>query len=753
MDAEEIPAPEAHWFAEIVFDRPVDQPYTYSVPVELEPQIAVGKRVEVPFGRGDRTTIGFCVQLSQVKPVHPTKPILKVLDDEILLTAELLRLTRWMADYYLCSWGQVLQAVLPAGVREQAGMRTEYKLEAIPAVELPDHIASLTPKQTAIVKFLRRQTEPIHYREVMRQTKSTIGPINTLLSKGLVRKVMQKVDRELDSPGSTTRVPPPVLSGDQAAVWAELEAALRNPGYQAFLLHGVTGSGKTEVYLRAIEEVIRQGKEAIVLVPEISLTPQTIERFRGRCDSIAVLHSSQTDAERGIHWRRVAAGQVQVVVGARSAIFAPTRKLGLILIDEEHETSFKQESTPRYHARDVAVMRARLENIPIVMGSATPALESWQNAQRGNYRTLSLPNRVMNLPMPPVVLVDLRHENRNNRNAGAISETLEREMRNALQAGGQVMLLLNRRGFSTYVTCPTCGYVANCENCDLALTFHKHRSTMVCHHCGYEANPISLCPKCSKLTIRYQGHGTEKLHEEIQQKFPDRIVQRMDSDTMTKPGSHERVLDAFRNGLIHILLGTQMIAKGLDFPNVTLVGVINADVGLHLPDFRSAERTFQLLAQVAGRAGRGPKGGKVLVQTYTPEHPGISLAAQHDYLRFAQEELAQRQIHQYPPFQRIARIIIRSERQEAAETFAARLSGAFREAERISVMQGEAIPVRVLGPAEAPVFRLNGFYRYHFQIQSPSPGRLHQVIREVMTVMKAPGNVEFVLDIDPYSML
>src|SRR5262249_15358266 len=405
-----------------------------------------------------------------------------------------------------------------------------------------------------------------------------------------------------------------------------------------FLLYGVTGSGKTELYLRAIEEVIRQGKEALVLVPEISLTPQTIQRFRGRCGQVAVLHSHLQTAQRGGHWRRIASGQAQVVVGARSAVFAPTRNLGLIVIDEEHETSFKQESTPRYHARDVAVMRARIENVPIILGSATPSLESWHNAERGQYRKLTLPNRVLDLPLPQVALIDLRHDRHPGGRQHAISPSLERAMRQALDRGGQVMLLLNRRGFSTYLHCPSCGRVEQCKFCDLALTYHKDRDITLCHYCGYEGEPPTKCTECGLDVVRYQGLGTQKLQAEIEAKFPGKVIRRMDSDTMRRPGSHQKVLDAFKNGEVQILLGTQMIAKGLDFPNVTLVGVVNADLGLHRADFRAGERTFQLLAQVAGRTGRGPQGGRVLAQTYCPEHPSIHLAAAHDYEAFAAKD-------------------------------------------------------------------------------------------------------------------
>jgi primosomal protein N' (replication factor Y) len=479
-------------------------------------------------------------------------------------------------------------------------------------------------------------------------------------------------------------------------------------------------------------------------VPEISLTPQTVSRFRGRCGEVAVLHSQLGDAERAGQWRRVHNGQVQVVVGARSAVFAPTNNLGLIVIDEEHENSFKQESTPRYHARDVAVMRARLAEIPVVLGSATPSLESWHNAQDGRYTLLKLPSRVLDRPLPKVQLVDLRHEKPKGK-LHAISPPLERAMRDALRTGGQIMLLLNRRGFSTYVSCPSCGYVAQCQHCDLAMTFHRQRVRLLCHYCGFEREPLDACPQCQKASIRYAGTGTEKLEEEIAEKFRGSVARRMDSDTMRKPGSHDQVLTAFRSGLIHILMGTQMIAKGLDFPNVTLVGVINADTGLHIADFRSAERTFQLLAQVAGRTGRGPRGGRVIVQTCTPEHPAIALAALHDYDRFVAWEMGHRKEHQYPPFQRLARLIVRGKDAGAASAFAELLAGEFQRLKPPAV--------QVLGPAEAPIFRLQGYHHYHFQLQSPGPAPLHQLLRQVLPAARPPSGVEFTVDVDPFSML
>jgi primosomal protein N' (replication factor Y) len=771
------PAP-AVLFADIVFDRPLDHAYTYAVPEALAARIGAGKRVEVPFGKGGKGTAGFCVRVTDVPPTsgYEIKTVTRVLDDDAIVDDHLMKLTRWMADYYLCGWGQVLHAVVPAGARDNAGTRVASFVEPLPKDKLPNPLPTVTPQQKAALDKLKKENRPLEILQLARLAKCTTGVVAGLVKKGLVRKFSERI--ETDASGANhapegaeddaTPAPPIELNADQIRVWEQLKGALQTGGYHPFLLYGVTGSGKTEVYLRAIEEVVRQGKEVIVLVPEISLTPQTLARFKGRCGNLAVLHSHLTDAERGGYWRRVATGHIQVVVGARSAVFAPTRKLGLIIIDEEHENTFKQESTPRYHARDVAVMRARLEGIPILMGSATPSLESWANAERGNYTLLGMPNRVENRPLPAVKVIDLRHEPKAPGRHGAIGPTLEAAMRQTLKDKGQIILLLNRRGFSTHVHCEACGHVAQCAHCDLALTFHRTKSALVCHYCGFETAPFQKCPACEQPSMRYQGLGTEKLQAEIEEKFPGNVCQRMDSDTMSKPGSHQRVLDAFRDGLIQILVGTQMIAKGLDFPNVTLVGVVNADVGLHLPDFRSAERTFQLLAQVAGRAGRGEKGGNVLVQTFTPDHPCITLASHHNYGEFAKLELVHRKQHRYPPFERMARLIVRSEKEEAASQFADVLAGAFKEAmKRIPAPPSgfvslpantdtpapKAAPVRLLGPAECPVFRLNNFYRFHFQVQSDSSAVLHEVLRTVLAVAKPPSNVEFQVDIDPYSML
>jgi primosomal protein N' (replication factor Y) len=758
--AEEPAVVTASGYAEIVFNRPLDHAYTYAVPAEWQAELAVGKRVAVPFGAGNKATTGFCVGLSDDPPSRPAKSILQVLDRDPLVTPALMKLTRWMADYYMCGWGQVLNAVVPAGARLQSGSRNVQMLELLPPIMRPNPLPPLSPKQQSALEILEATGKALPIGDLARKANCGPSVLRGLVEKGIARRKVGRVEtadlEETAAPAENGEDRPvaPTLTPDQDAVWKALAPSLVDSGFKSFLLHGVTGSGKTEIYLRAIEEVVRQGKEALVLVPEISLTPQTIRSFRGRCGEIAVLHSHMHESQRGGYWRRIYHGKVHVVVGARSAIFAPTRNLGLIVIDEEHESSFKQETTPRYHARDVAVMRARLENIPILLGSATPSLESWHNAERGQYTRLELPRRVLDRPMPRVHLVDLRYDKHPDKRFHGIAPSLERAMNSALDQGGQIILLLNRRGFSTNLLCPGCGHVEMCKFCDLAVTFHKDRDIVQCHYCGYEAKPPERCPECGLGQIRFQGMGTEKLEAEIDQKFPRKIVQRMDSDTTQKPGSHKKFLEAFRAGDIDILLGTQMIAKGLDFPNVTLVGVINADVGLHHADFRAPERTFQLLAQVAGRTGRGPRGGHVFVQSFNPEHPSIALAAKHDFLTFAKGEMAHRQKHGYPPFQRMARILIKGKDEAVARAFADSLAEAFSPAMLASQMPGEpAQELRVLGPAEAPLFRLKNVYRFHFQLQSSSSAYLHQVLRRAIPTVKLPHGIELAIDIDPQDML
>ncbi len=735
--------------AEVVFAEPPHGPYDYRVPETLKGTLRAGQRVQVPLGRGGRLVVGYVTSVA-TKPVgtRPLKEVGGIVDSEPLLSPAMLRLTAWMSDYYLCPLGQVLQAVIPAGVRGQAGTR-EMTFLSVPqsiAAQLAAGTLKLGAKQADALRLLAASPRPLTPPELARAATCTLGPIGELRKKKLVAADVRRISQvELDEV-SAPREEHLRLNDDQQLALDRIVAALRAPRHETILMHGVTGSGKTEVYIRAIDEVIAFGRQAIVLVPEISLTPQTRSRFRSRFSQVAVLHSHLSDAERHWHWQRIAAGEVQVIVGARSAVFAPVRNLGLIVIDEEHDHSFKQGEAPRYHARDVALKRAQVENIPLVLGSATPSLEAWHEARQGRFTLVELPKRVSDRPLPLVATIDLRDEVRSRSPRGAISRQLTQAIEQAIREDGQVILLLNRRGYSTHIQCPACGFVAKCPDCDLPLTHHREGDKVLCHYCDYEALAPAKCPDCRFDGIRYSGLGTQRLEAEIAARFSGVPVLRMDSDTMQKPGSHERALQRFRDGDVRILVGTQMIAKGLDFPNVTLVGVINADTALHFPDFRAAERTFQLVTQVAGRTGRGDKGGRVLVQTFSPDHFAIAAAVRHDYHAFAAAELPIRSEHGYPPYTGMIRLIVRGEQEKVTQQFAQQAMDLLRTA----VVQPVA---RLLGPAPCPIARLRAKFRFHALLSSPEPEVLRRAVGETIPKFAPPDGVQWVVDVDPVDLL
>ncbi len=764
-------APEA-WELDAVTLRPVasivlatgpEGPFDYEIPEALsDPShpaalVEPGRRVRVPFGRGDRTVVGYCVDAG-TKPAgqRRLKSVAGVVDARRLFSPAMLRLTRWMADYYLCSWGQVLEAVAPAAVRRLAGTR-EVKLLSL-AEGVAARMGELklrSPQQRKALETLAASERPLTAAELAEAAGCTTAPIQSLVKAGLIEAVKTRISSgSLPSAGRASEGgakvhgedQKPELNPHQRSALASIITALDSQQSRGILLHGVTGSGKTEVYLQAIEHVASFGRQAIVLVPEISLTPQTVRRFAARFPRVAVLHSHMTDVERHHHWQTIARGDVQVIVGARSAAFAPTPHLGLIVIDEEHETTFKQDSAPRYHARDVAWQRALAENVPLVLGSATPSLESWQRTVTGEFQCLSLPTRVLDLPMPQVMTVDLRDPGQTRFSRGAISRPMHQAMTAALRDGGQVILLLNRRGFATHIQCPACGFVLKCEHCDLALTYHRQHNTALCHYCDHEESPPTVCPDCKSPAIRYGGLGTQKLEMEVRSRFPDYTSARMDVDSMRARGSHDNVLSAFQRGEIRILLGTQMIAKGLDFPNVTLVGVVNADTALHLPDFRASERTFQLIAQVAGRTGRGRQGGRVLVQTLNPDHPAIAAAVRHDYEQFANHELALRRAGGYPPYSTMVRVVLRGPQEATVRETAAHLGERLRTA-----AAGEAT-IRVLGPGAAPIARLRGEHRFQLQLQAPEIAQLQALVREATKSFDPPAEVRWTVDVDPWDM-
>ncbi len=564
-------------------------------------------------------------------------------------------------------------------------------------------------------------------------------------------------------------------------------AETRRDAGGTFLLHGVTGSGKTEVYLQAIAHALEQGKGAIVLVPEISLTPQTVERFKARFSSgplrtlVAVLHSHLSSGERHDEWHKIRQGRARIVIGARSAIFAPVEPLGLIIVDEEHEHSYKQEESPRYHARDVAVVRGQMEGAVVVLGSATPSMESFYNAQRGKYQLLEMPTRVDDQRMPVVRVVDMRSEARKARGAPIFSVQLKEAMTQRLERREQTILFLNRRGFSTSLQCPKCGYVASCPNCSVSLTFHRRAALLLCHICGHSAQAPAVCPEkgCRNPEIRYSGLGTEKVEDTLHKLFPHARIERMDSDTLKRKEDYRRILGDFRAGKIDILVGTQMIAKGLHFPNVTLVGIIHADLSLHIPDFRAGERTFQLLTQVAGRAGRGDVEGEVFVQSFTPFHPAIQYARRHDYGGFYEQEIEFREQLKYPPAGRIALLTLKGRnedkvrlsaehvRSELEKALSQRAPDAGVETQTPALPMSSAPAARparqdaggavlrdlvIAGPAPAPLARAETFYRYQLMLRTRAMSRLSREIARLQETLSLPDDVTMAVDIDPVNL-
>jgi len=736
--------------ATVVFVGGPPGDFDYSVPEPLAGEVEPGRRVRVPLGRGNRMVTGYCVRL-ETKPTaslgRPLKPLADVVDRRRLLSPSMLRLTEWIAEHYLCDLGQVLEAVVPAGVRAQAGTRltTMFFVDSETAAKLDQ--LELPKKQAHVIRALAAGG-PMTAVELGRAAGCTRAPIDSLRRKGLIRAKTERATAERPSPPEPARQPHLTLNPDQQAALRTILDAMNSREHRTMLIHGVTGSGKTEVYIQAIQEVVHFGRQAIVLVPEISLTPQTVERFRARFPQVAVLHSHLSDAERHWQWQQIADGGVQAVVGARSAVFAPVPNLGLMILDEEHETTFKQETAPRYHARDVALQRCSAEGVPLVLGSATPSLESWHRAQLGRYELVEMPRRVFDRPLPAVGTLDLKDDAHTRFSRGSISRNLHQAMHQALGEGGQVILLLNRRGFSTHIQCPACGLVFDCPECAIALTHHRAEEIALCHYCDYQVPAPNECPECGFRGIRYSGQGTQRLEAEVRARFPDYRAIRMDTDAMRGRQAHERALAAFRSGEVQILLGTQMIAKGLDFPNVTLVGVINADTALHLPDFRAAERTFQLVTQVAGRTGRGEKGGRVLVQTCNPDHPAIIAAARHDYAAFAAGELPARKMLGYPPFAGMVRLVVRGPAEEVTGEFAGQLGRRL-----IECLKESDSAARVLGPAPAPFSKLRGKYRFQIMALGPNGEKLREAVRKATADLKPTENVQWIVDVDPVDML
>jgi primosomal protein N' (replication factor Y) len=608
---------------------------------------------------------------------------------------------------------------------------------------------SLTSKQKAVIQCLEK-SGPMLLTELTALAETTASPVKTLEKKGLVSISTESIYRNPHEGAELLKTAPLQLMPQQATALEEILLAMKSDQPETVLLHGVTGSGKTEVYLQAISRALDEGKGAIVLVPEIALTPQTVDRFRARFadqpERVAVLHSSLSEGERYDEWHRIRSGEAVIVVGARSALFAPVENLGLIVVDEEHEPTYKQDETPRYHARDMAVLRGRLENCAVVLGSATPALESYANAKSGKYRYVEMTTRVDDRKMPDMRIIDMRVEAQRDGRPQLFSKELIEAIYSRLDRAEQTMIFLNRRGFSSSLVCPECGYTAECTHCSVSQTYHKGRARLICHVCGEEHPVPASCPECGSKEFKYAGAGTEKIEEVMAKLFPKARIARMDSDTMRRKNAHRDLLSQFRVGQIDILIGTQMIAKGLDFPNVTLVGVVNPDHALHMPDFRAGERVFQLLTQVAGRAGRGDISGEVLVQTYTPHHPAVQFSRRMDFDGFCDQELEFRRELDYPPFAHLSCITLRGKQEQAVEKTAETLNYYLEQAVGDSIILSPPVP--------APISRARGEYRWQILLRADKPAQMARAIkRSVAAIKKWPKGVKCTIDVDATSLL
>ena len=738
-------------FVRVIVDRSIRRELDYSVPEALRDRVAVGSRVRVPFR--EKAVLATVVATLEETPAAGVKSIEALLGEKPALSPTLLELARWIANYYCCPIETVLRSVLPQVIRR--GKVTWKKqlfvrLARTPNAEELSHLQKRAPRQAELLSAILDLSAPIPSAELLGRTSLDHSTLRALVRRGWVELREEAVTRD---PHASEKFLPDAeltLNEEQTAALKLIETAIATPeAHPPILLHGVTGSGKTEVYLQAIRATLARGRTAIVLVPEISLTPQTVERFKSRFaddpNDVAVLHSHLSEGERHDEWHKLHAGRARIVIGARSAVFAPLENLGLIVVDEEHETSYKQEDAPRYHARDVAIVRARLEKCAVVLGSATPSLESYFNVQRQKYTLSSLRERVDRCQLPLIRIIDLRQERRKEKSAAILSEKLRGAMEARLTKKEQTILFLNRRGFSTSLLCRNCGKARECPNCSVALTFHRTDTRLSCHLCGHSAAVPKRCPECGQDALIYAGFGTEKVEAYVSALFPQAVVRRMDADSMSRKDAYRETLHAFRTGKIDILVGTQMIAKGLHFPNVTLVGIINADLALHLPDFRAGERTFQLLTQVAGRAGRGETAGEVFVQTYTPFSPSIQFARHHDFAGYFEQELEFRERCDFPPLKHALLITVRSEQETHARFSAETLVRRLREALPNEYSIGD--------PAPAPLEKLQGQYRFHILLRGQAIVMLSRLLRGVLDRLPFPEEVSIAVDVDPYQLL
>ena len=810
-------------YVEVALPIHVFNTFTYRLPGSLQPVAQPGARIVVPLGT--RTVTGYIVAVRDHLNTtalldSDIKDAKEILDSRPIVTPELLQITKWVSEYYVAPWGEVIKAALPPGIspsierfvslteegRKQLSNpdaslsvaarhiltalldRDEYELGALMKdvgraqaartlreLEANKYVAvvqrtssdytkakqqrvvrliksgeinNLTAAQQRVVEYLTHE-DRVPLQTLLPQANVSASTINTLQKKGLIEVAEQPLRRD----PLAGEILPPIqaleLTTAQDGALREIEAAMKQRTYASFLLHGVTGSGKTEVYIRSMRFALEEGGSALMLVPEIALTPVFSRRLKAHFgDRVAIFHSSLSRGERFDEWNRVRAGEARVVIGTRSAVFAPIQRLALVVVDEEHEASYRQQDSPQYNGRDTAIVRARTEGAVVVLGSATPSLESFHNARAGKYRYLELPQRIANRPLATAELVDMRAVFEKHKKPCVFSDELLHAITETRAKGEQSIVLINRRGYSSFVLCRSCGETIQCPNCDVTLTYHRSERVIVCHYCNHRQPAPNQCPTCDGKYIYYVGEGTEQIQALLQERFPQLRIARIDRDTTSRRRTFEKSLTDFSEGKIDMLVGTQMLAKGHDYPNVTLVGVVSVDVGLALADFRAAERTFQLITQVAGRAGRGDRPGRVIIQTYHPDHYALRHASAQDYLAFFQDEIRHRQNHSYPPFVSLASVLVHGPELGRVRADALTLR---KELDNANTERA----CRVLGPAPAPLARLKNEFRYQLFIKSRSRRRLREVSQAAMSAIAKLGvNPRSIsLDIDPVSMM
>lgn len=714
--------------------RSVDRIFHYRVPEEMSEQLEIGSLVSVPFGHGDSVVEGYVVELPEETDCDKLKEVYAVLSPELLFDEKMLALCRFLQKSCFCTLAAAIKAITPPGIGVRRGRADDKIIKgsslAIPSDEalmMLETVRKKAPKQAQIIELLL-QNDFVANADIRLICGASQTAIRALEQKGIIRPQELEVFRNPVDYDKIERTQPPVPTAEQQHAIGEIVQAFRSGQSRTFLLHGVTGSGKTEVFLRCIEEVIRCGKSAIVLVPEIALTPQTVERFVGRFGRrVAILHSRLSLGERYDEHKRIRDGLVDVVVGVRSAIFAPLSNLGLIVMDEEHETSYKAENIPAYHARDVALFRAKQYGIPLVLASATPSMESYYRAQQGEYSLLTLSRRTNRMRMPETEIVDMRRELADG-NRSVLSRRMKEEIAKNLETRKQTILFLNRRGFSTFVSCRNCGYVVKCEHCSVAMTYHKNKNYLTCHYCGYTVRNPQRCPECGSPYIRHFGTGTQRVEEEVRELFPTATVLRMDVDTTGGKSSHRQILEQFEREKTDILIGTQMVAKGLDFPDVTLVGVLAADLSLNLDDFRANERTFDLITQVCGRAGRGNTAGRAILQTYMPESEVLRQAQAQDYTAFYREEISLRRALYYPPYCDMVSVLLTGVNEQALSAYAVKTANRLR----MDFLKHKDTKVEILGPGPAALEKINNKYRFRLLIKCRMDDTVHSVLNAML---------------------